>query len=131
VLRVLAKRGGAPSPTHRNAYASDLRRLVRMGAGREELLDHLLVSALIEARSCERFEVLAEVAREADAELAALFRGLTASERGHHRLFLELAADVAGADAAHARWAALLVEEARVLAAQRPGARIHAGEPLT
>ena len=131
VLRVLVKRGGAPSPTHRNAYASDLRRLVRMGAGREELLDHLLVSALIEARSCERFEVLAEAARETDAELAALFRGLTASERGHHRLFLELAGDVVGADAVRVRWGELLAEEARVLAAQAPGCRIHAGEPST
>lgn len=129
VLRLLARRGGAPSPMHRNPYASDLRRLVRAGAGREELLDHLLVSALIEARSCERFEVLEAVARGRDPELAALFRGLTASERGHHRLFLELADTVVPPATARARWAELLVEEARVLAAQRPGCRIHAGEP--
>jgi|GEM_PF-191128 len=129
VLRVLGKRGGAPSRLHRNPYAADLHRLVRVGTGRDELLDHLLVCALIEARSCERFEALAAVAPEIDPELGALFRGLTASERGHHRLFLDLAAGLVGAPAAAARWDALLAAEVGVLAAQPPGARIHAGEP--
>lgn len=129
VLRTLARRGGAPSRLHRNPYAADLHRLVRTGGGREELLDHLLVCALIEARSCERFEALAAAALDAEPELHALFHGLTASERGHHRLFVELAVTVAGEDAAAARWRTLLDAEARVLAAQPPGPRVHAGEP--
>lgn len=127
VVRVLARRGGVPSRRHRNAYAAALHRHVRTGAGRDEVVDHLLVCALIEARSCERFEALAAAAT--DEELRALFHGLCASERGHHRVFLELAAAVAGPEAVRARFDALLGLEALDLAAQPPGPRVHAGEP--
>ena len=58
-VRILARRGGRMERGHRCAYAKALRLLVRKG-GTEETLDRLLVSALIEARSCERFGVLAK-----------------------------------------------------------------------
>lgn len=122
VLKHLHRRGGRLSTVHANPYAAALH--ARMRGGPEELLDRLLVSALIEARSCERFEVLAASAQ--DAELRALYRGLCASERGHFRAFTSLAEKVAPAGAA-ARWAWFLEEEARVLAAQTPGPRMHAG----
>src|SRR5262245_21341467 len=53
VVRILTRRGGKLERTHRNPYANALRDLVRKGSGNQELLDRLLVSALIEARSCE------------------------------------------------------------------------------
>jgi tRNA-(ms[2]io[6]A)-hydroxylase len=127
VVRLLEARGGALSTSHRNPYASALHGLVRRGQGPRQALDHLLVCALIEARSCERFEALAGEAE--DAHLRALYRGLCASERGHHRTFLALAAGTAPAREAAARWDALLDAEARVLAAQAPGPRMHSGEP--
>ena len=127
VLRILARRGGALGRAHANPYAAALHALVRLGRGADELVDRLLVCALIEARSCERFERLAEVAE--DDELRRLYRGLLASERGHYRIFLDLAHGVPGAGAVEARWARLLDEEARILAAQPPGARVHAGDP--
>src|SRR3954451_2523844 len=74
VTRLLARRGGRLSRQHRNEYASRLRDLVRMGTGPGELVDRLMISALIEARSCERFKLLADVC-ENDAELAKLYRG--------------------------------------------------------
>ena len=83
--------------------------------------------ALIEARSCERFERLAEVA--ADEELRRLYRGLLASERGHYRIFLDLAHEVPGGGDVDVRWDELLDAEARLLAAQSPGPRMHAGDP--
>ena len=46
------------------------------GSGNEELADRLLISALIEARSCERFEVLARASAEGDRELSRFFRRL-------------------------------------------------------
>ena len=55
VVRLLNRRGGRLERTHRNPYANALRALVRKGRGNEELVDRLLISALIEARSCERF----------------------------------------------------------------------------
>jgi len=52
VTRLLARRGGRLAKSHRCGYASELRALVRRGRGPMELLDRLMVSALIEARSC-------------------------------------------------------------------------------
>ena len=122
VTRLLMKRGGRLERIHKNPYANALRQLVRKG-GPGEVLDRLLVSALIEARSCERFAVLA--AASDDAELAAFYRALYASEMGHYKVFLRLARKVAGRAAADARWQEMLAAEARILARQEPGPRIH------
>ena len=129
VLRILRGRGGALGRVHANPYAAALRSRVRQGRGLDELLDRLLVSALIEARSCERFERLAEVAE--DGELRRLYRGLLASERGHFRIFLDLARTLPGAREVEARWEALLEEEAGILRDLPPGPRMHAGDPGT
>ncbi|WP_148597228.1 tRNA isopentenyl-2-thiomethyl-A-37 hydroxylase MiaE [Aquisphaera giovannonii] len=128
VLRLLARRGGRLDRTHRNPYANALRALVRKGSGNEELADRLLISALIEARSCERFEVLARASAEGDRELSRFFRRLGASEMGHYRVFLHLAGHAVGPGAVEARWAEMLEAEARILAAQAPGPRIHSGD---
>ena len=66
VVRLLTERGGRLERAHRNDYARQLRQNVRKGRGHEDLLDRLLVSALIELRSCERFEVLARYCEERD-----------------------------------------------------------------
>ena len=52
-------------------------------------MDTLLCCALIEARSCERFGLLAE--HVPDAELARFYSGLLAAEARHHRVYLERA----------------------------------------
>src|SRR3954470_21394491 len=49
VCRILARRGGRLTKQHRNEYAMQLRALVRMGRGTEELVDRLMISSLIEA----------------------------------------------------------------------------------
>jgi tRNA-(ms[2]io[6]A)-hydroxylase len=124
VVRLLKKRRGTLSRGHKNPYAVGLHREVRMGRGPEEVMDRLLVSALIEARSCERFGVLARAAQ--DRELAGLYESLWSSEKGHFTAFLGMAA-LAGP--VERRWGELLRVEARVLADQAPGPRMHAGEP--
>lgn len=125
MTRELTRRGGELSRSHRNPYAAGLRDHVRNGRGPDELVDRLLVSALIEVRSCERFGLLAG----AGDDLSPLYADLTASELGHYRLFLRLAELVAPADAVARRWADLLEAEAVVAAAQAPGPRMHAGPP--
>ena len=90
-----------------------------------EVLDRLFVSALIEARSCERFSVLAE--NTEDEELAKFYKALYASELGHYKVFLRLASKIAGKKNAEARWQEMLKEEARILGEQEPGPRIHSG----
>ncbi len=125
VTRMLARRGGKLTRQHRNPYANDLRSLVRNGAGPLELMDRLMVSALIEARSCERFEVLSRVAD--DAELVRLYSELWASENGHYRIFIDLARKVLHDDdaAVEARWDQMLDAEARLIQNQPPGPRMH------
>lgn len=54
-------------------------------------LDLLLMGALIEARSCERFRKLADPASGLPAEIGSLYRGLEASEARHFEMYLELA----------------------------------------
>jgi tRNA-(ms[2]io[6]A)-hydroxylase len=122
VTRLLMKRGGRLERVHKNPYANSLRQLVRRG-GPGEVLDRLLVSALIEVRSCERFAVLS--AASSDPELAAFYRALFSSEMGHYKVFLRLARKVSGRAAADARWQEMLAAEAHILARQEPGPRIH------
>lgn len=125
VCRLLARRGGRLTKQHSNPYASALRQLVRKGEGRDELVDRLIVSALIEARSCERFRSLAEVCE--DAELAKLYRGLWASEHGHYRTFLQLAEQIDSHEAVERRWDQMLDAEAKIIRFQEPGPRMHSG----
>ena len=124
VVRLLMRRGGRLSRTHKNSYANALRLLVRRGEAME-VVDRLFVSALIEARSCERFSVLAEAST--DSELGAFYASLFASELGHYRVFLKLAHEVAPGPATESRWQHMLASEARVLAERPEGPRIHSG----
>ena len=123
VSRLLIRRGGRLARNHKNEYANALRQLVRKGEPLEAM-DRLFVSALIECRSCERFSVLAEAASSVDPELAAFYRSLFASELGHYKVFLKLAAEMGNIEP---RWQQLLEAEARILASQAPGPRIHSG----
>jgi tRNA 2-(methylsulfanyl)-N6-isopentenyladenosine37 hydroxylase len=124
VMRILLRRGGRLDRIHKNLYANSLRLLVRKGDP-AEILDRLLVSALIEVRSCERFAFLA--AASGDAELAGFYEALFASEFGHYRVFLELARKMMDAAVVEARWQQLLALEAEILARQESGPRIHSG----
>jgi tRNA-(ms[2]io[6]A)-hydroxylase len=124
VTRLLMKRGGRLSRVHKNPYANALRLMVRKG-GAGEIVDRLLVAALIELRSCERFGLLAMAST--DAELRALYKGLFASERGHYRVFLKLAYQVAPKKDVEARWEEMLAAEAQVLEEQAEEVGIHSG----
>ncbi len=130
VCRILHKRGGAITKSHRNAYAKGLRDLIRIGKDTSctGLIDRLMVSALIELRSCERFAVLAENCEE-DKELANLYKGLWASEHGHYRTFLKMCYKVptVSADEVDARWDWFLDQEAAILAKQPAGYGMHSG----
>ena len=126
VTRVLIKRGGRLVRSHKAAYPRDLRARVRNG-GSDELLDRLCVSALIEARSCERFAVLAAAAADREPDLAKFYHALFASEMGHYKIFLKLANKIAAPDVVASNWSQWLDTEAEILAAQKPGSLIHSG----
>ncbi len=83
-------------------------------------VDRLLICALIEARSCERFELLARALVGRDDELAAFYAELRASEARHYRTFVDLAVRTAGGDEAPvlARLDALASAEGVIVASQ-------------
>jgi tRNA 2-(methylsulfanyl)-N6-isopentenyladenosine37 hydroxylase len=92
VVAILARRGVALGAPTVDEYAAELRRAtsaIARDADLPPVVDRLLVGALIEARSCERFQRLA--AATEDAELRALWTELLASEARHYRTFVDLA----------------------------------------
>jgi tRNA 2-(methylsulfanyl)-N6-isopentenyladenosine37 hydroxylase len=115
--RGIAYRRLAPSP-----YAGQLMAAARR-AEPERLLDHLLLAALIEARSCERFEVLG--AGLADGELTSFFLKLAIAEDRHYTTYLELARGVYGASAVEARLGELAGAEAGAAAISCGQPRLH------
>lgn len=88
VYDMIIERGGELTRDRGDPYAQALHRLIRKNEP-ERMLDHLLVAALIEARSCERFRILSE--HIPDPELAEFYRSLLASEAGHYRIFCDIA----------------------------------------
>jgi tRNA-(ms[2]io[6]A)-hydroxylase len=123
VCRLLSRRGGRLTKSHANSYASELHKLVRRGQGTSELVDRLMISSLIEARSCERFALLGQTCE--DVEVQKLYKGLWASEHGHYKTFIQLAEQLQPADEVAKRWQAMLEHESRIIQAQSPGPRMH------
>lgn len=122
VLDFLQKRGVSFERQRPSLYGGRLHALVRQGEP-IRLLDLLLVAALIEARSCERFKLLAEAVPEPD--LSAFYRGLLAAEARHHGIYLELAARVAPARAVAERLEELALREAEIVSEPARFARLH------
>src|SRR3989441_7874943 len=88
VLSVMEKRGLSLGRDPGDPYVQGLQALVRQPA-RERLLDRLLVSALIEARSEERLALLG--ANLPDPELRRVYSRLSGARKGHRELFLRVA----------------------------------------
>ena len=109
-------------------YAGGLRDAVR-DEEPYKLLDLLLIGALIEARSCERF---ARVAPLLPKRLGKFYSGLLASEARHFEHYIAFARSETGLDDAEidARLEALKAIEARLIAEPDPQFRFHSGMPL-
>jgi tRNA-(ms[2]io[6]A)-hydroxylase len=125
VIRLLEKRGSHLSKSHNSKYANALRLHVRNGKGPLETVDRLLITSLIEARSCERFALLAQYAE--DVELRRFYLGLWRSEAGHYASFLDLAEQYFSEFSPRERFQELLHCEAKIILQQEPGPGIHSG----
>lgn len=88
-----------------------------------KLLDSLLVAALIEARSCERFTLLAQELH--DAEIRDLYKDLISSEAGHYMLFLSLAKEYFTEEEVRNRFDELRIFESQCVNLCTPTARMH------
>jgi tRNA-(ms[2]io[6]A)-hydroxylase len=127
VAKLIRKLGVAPLRLAPGRYAGRMRRLVARAEPLREV-DLMICGAFIEARSCERFAVLADAI---GAPLKELFEGLHNAESRHYRVYLDLArraAKRAGASL-EARIAAFAALEAELISQPDAVFRFHSGPP--
>jgi len=93
VLGLLRARGIPFGQAHPSRWISGLMRGIRNG-GRYQVIDHLICCSLIEGRSCEKFQVLAEALQTIDPELARFYAGLVESEGNHYATYLIMARNI-------------------------------------
>jgi tRNA-(ms[2]io[6]A)-hydroxylase len=126
VHEIILKRGYTLGRERKDEYVNELLSFVRKDASRiVNLVEKLLFSAMIEARSCERFRVLSENIE--DKELSEFYRELMASEAGHYTLFLTLARKYGNPEGVDVdkRWHEFLAFEAELIKRYEGRARIH------
>ena len=87
VLNLLAERNIPFGPAMRSPWISGMMSHVRKGR-KEQAIDHLICLALIEGRSCEKFQILAEGIRDLDQPLADFYASLVESEGNHYATYL-------------------------------------------
>ncbi len=114
VHEIILQRGYVLGKERKDDYVNELRKFIIVGGGREaQLIDRLLFSAMIEARSCERFKVLSENIN--DKELSEFYHELMISEATHYTMFINLAKKHAVAIDVDKRWKEFLTYEAQVV----------------
>ncbi|MBL7920380.1 MAG: tRNA-(ms[2]io[6]A)-hydroxylase [Bacteroidia bacterium] len=109
----------------KDEYVLELYKFMRKGHVKEiALIDRLLFSAMVEARSCERFKILSENIN--DADLRQFYRELMISEAGHYTMFLNFARKYGNAtEDVNARWQQWLEHEAKILQSYGKQETIH------
>lgn len=125
VLKELDKRGLKLGRQRKDEYVNALMKFVRKGVTPDELLlDRLLICAMIEARSCERFRLLS--LNISEPALRQFYHKFMVAEAGHYRLFLDLAEHYLGKERTQIRWNECLEFEADLVAKLEPRAdRMH------
>jgi tRNA-(ms[2]io[6]A)-hydroxylase len=93
VLGLLKQRGIRFSQARSSPWISGMMRSIRKGH-RHQVIDHLVCAALIEGRSCEKFQVLGNALTDKDPELAQFYRSLVESEGNHYATYLLMAREL-------------------------------------
>lgn len=121
----MKKRGYQLGRQRKDDYVNRLLQLEPKGIpGEEKLLHKLMIGALIEARSCERFRLLSENLE--DPVLRKFYYKFMVSEAGHYRLFIDLATQYYPEDTVKKVWQQWLMRETQVLQDLTPrGDRMH------
>jgi tRNA 2-(methylsulfanyl)-N6-isopentenyladenosine37 hydroxylase len=125
VLKELDKRGFKFGKQRKDNYVNELAKLITRGGDRnEQVAERLLLLAMIEARSCERFRVLSLNIQ--DPELRSFYHEFMVSEAGHYRTFIDLAKEYMPEAYVKRRWQEILDGEAAIMEKLTPiGSRIH------
>ena len=125
VLAELKKRNLLLGKQRKDEYVNALIQFEQKGGSREDrLVERLLVCALIEARSCERFRLLS--LHLSENNLRDFYHGFMVSEAGHYRLFIDLANKYGDSLKVKTRWQEYLEYESGVMLTLSPrGDRMH------
>lgn len=125
VLQEMHKRNFKLGKQRKDEYVNKLLEFeVKGGSEENRLLDKLLICALIEARSCERFKNLSEGLN--DEYLRNFYRRFMESEAGHYTTFIDLAETYIPKEKVRKRWNEWLVYEAKMIAGlELRGDRMH------
>lgn len=122
VLSLLDERGIPFRRLQSGPYGRRLNALVRSREP-QRAVDRLLVAGMIEARSCERFDLLRR--HTSDRVLADFYGGLFESEARHHTTYVRLAENFAPRDEVRQRLDELARQESEIIAAGSPLPRMH------
>ena len=110
---LIKKKGLTLARERKDNYVNELMKFLKKdGSRKQALTDRLLFSAMIEARSCERFRVLSENIK--DPELSNFYRELMISEAGHYTTFLGFARKYGEGDV-NKRWQEWLEYEGSII----------------
>ncbi len=114
VMNIILQRGYTLGKPRKDEYVNLLYSFSNKGGSREQqLIDRLLFAAMIEARSCERFRVLAEGIN--DEQLAGFYRDLMISEANHYTTFINFARQFAVNVNVDKRWQEFLDYEGEII----------------
>jgi len=114
VLAHLDKRGFSLGKQRKDEYVAKLGTILKKGGSREDqLVEKLLMNALIEARSCERFKILWKNIN--DEDLSRFYYDLMVSEAGHYHNFIDLAKEYSQPEKVEIRWREILRDEAEIM----------------
>lgn len=125
VLSLIHTRGHEFSPLGPSRYARGLHKCASK-LGSDALFSQLLIAAIIEARSCERFRQLIEVL---ERPVAKLYERLTEAEERHFGLYLRLASNIGEQQVIEDQLDTLLGEDARLITEDDDQFRFHSGSP--
>ena len=125
VLKELKKRGLHLGRQRKDEYVGALHQQMRKGGSREQtMMEYLLVSAMVEARSCERFRLLSLYC--SDEYLRKFYYEFMVSEAGHYRMFIDLAKHYLPVEQVKLRWEEMLITEAEIMGKlELRGDRVH------
>ncbi len=117
VHQLLQKRGFQLGKERKDEYVNELTHFcIQSGYSREEyLINKLLLAALIEARSCERFKVLSEHFHSKDPQIADFYYELMVSEANHYTLFMGFARKYSQTIDVEKRWNDILTFEGKII----------------
>jgi len=124
VHQLMIERGFVLGREQHNDYAKSLQKFFPKTNDRQTaLINRLLVAALIEARSCERFKVFSENMQ--DEELSKFYKDLMVSEANHYTLFLGYARKYMDRKTVDEKWKSLLAFEAEMMKSRGTKATVH------